>query len=192
MYTARFCERTCFMATLTSLPADATAERIVRHFQTAGFPGITEALLVRVGLKKGDRPAIDAAFDVSAEQEVPPPVRDFFEIRLYGFYSEIRSLADAKTAFGTDFGRGLRVHLPSLYFDAAPVVIDDALATGTKYDAMLKLGDNTDGHAVAILLNDPSSSFFEYLGAQTGYDWQKIIGTLGNAATSFVSGEDLL
>ena len=96
MYTARFCERTCFMATSTSLPADPTAERIVRHFQSEGFPGITEALLVRVGVKKGDRTAIDAAFDVSVEQEVPPPVRDFFEIRLYGFYSEIRSLADAK------------------------------------------------------------------------------------------------
>jgi hypothetical protein len=180
------------MAISTSLPADATAERIVRHFQAVGFPGITEALLVRVGLKKGDRPAVDAAFDLAVEQEATPPVREFFEIRLYGFYSEIRTLADAKAAFGTDFGRGLRVHLPSLYFDAAPVVIDDALATGTKYDAMLKLADNTDGRAVAILLNDPTSSFFEYLGAQTGYDWQKITGTLGEAATSFVQGEDLL
>lgn len=180
------------MATSTSLPADATAERIVRHFQSEGFPGITEALLVRVGVKQGDRAAVDAAFDLSAEQETPPPVRDFFEIRLYGFYSDVRSLADAKSAFGTDFGRALRVHLPSLYFDAAPVVIDDALATGTKYDAMLKLGDNTGGSAVAILLNDPSSSFFEYLGAQAGYDWKTIIGTLGEAASSFVPGEDLL
>jgi hypothetical protein len=180
------------MATSNRLPADPTAERIVRHFQAEGFPGITEALLVRVGVKKCDRPAIDAAFDLSVEQEVAPPVRDFFEIRLYGFFSEIRSLEDAKAAFGTDFGRALRVHLPSLYFDAAPVVIDDALATGTKYDAMLKLADNPNGPAVAILLNDPSSSFFEYLGTQTGYDWQKIIGTLGEAATSFVPGEDLL
>ncbi len=45
----------------------------MRHFQTEGFPGITEALLVRVGVKKGDRTAIDAAFDLSVEQEVPPP-----------------------------------------------------------------------------------------------------------------------
>lgn len=180
------------MATLTSLPADATAERIVRHFQAEGFPGITEALLVRVGVKKGDRPAIDAAFDVSVEQEAPPPVRDFFEIRLYGFYSEIRSLADAKTAFGTDFGRGLRVHLPSLYFDAAPVVIDDALATGTKYDAMLKLRDNANGYAMAILLNDPNSSFFEYLGAHRAYDWQQIMGDFGAAATAFAQDADLL
>ena len=57
---------------------------------------------------------------------------------------------------------------------------------------MLKLGDGPNGPAVAILLNDPSSSFFEYLGAHTGYDWQKIMGTLEEAATSFVPGEDLL
>jgi len=180
------------MTTPTILPADATAERIVRHFQAVGFPGITEALLVRIRLKKGDRLEVDAAFDLALEREAVPPVHDFFEIRLYGFYSEIRTLADAKTAFATDFGRGLRVELPSLYFDAAPVVADDALATGTKYDAMLKLGNNTDGRAVAILLNDPNSSFFEYLGSQTGYDWQEITGNLGAAANSFVPDEDLL
>lgn len=192
MYTARFCERSRFMATSSGLPADAMAQRLVRHFQSEGFPGITEALLVRIGVKNDDRATIDAAFDLAAEQDTPPPVRDFFEIRLYGFYSDQRSLGEAKSTFGADFGRALRVHLPSLYFDAAPVVIDDALATGTKYDAMLKLGDNTDGAAVAILLNDPSSSFFEYLGSHTGYDWKTIIGTLEEAATSFMSGDDLL
>jgi hypothetical protein len=180
------------MTNSSSLPADATAERIVRHFQAEGFPGITEALLVRIRLKKGDRLEVDAAFGLALEREVTPPVQDFFEIRLYGFYSEIRALADAKTAFASDFGRALRFELPSIYFDAAPVVVDDALATGTKYDAMLKLGNNTDGRAVVILLNDPNSSFFEYLGTHSGYDWQKIMGNLGSAATAFVPGEDLL
>jgi len=191
-YTAPFCERSCFMTISSSLPADATAERIVRHFQAAGFPGITEALLVRVRLKKGDRLEVDGAFGLALERETTPPVQEFFEIRLYGFYSEIRALEHAKAAFSSDFGRGLRVELPSLYFDAAPVVVDDALASGTKYDAMLKLAANANGYAVAILLNDPNSSFFEYLGSHAGYDWQQITGNLGAAATSFGSDEDLL
>lgn len=116
----------------------------------------------------------------------------FFEIRPCGSYSEIRGFTDAKTAFAGDFGRGLRIELPSIYFDAAPVIVDDAFATGTKYDAMLKLSDNTEGVAVAILLNDPNSSFFEYLDTQSGYDWQKITGSLDAAAKSFTTDEDLL
>jgi hypothetical protein len=168
------------------------AERIVRHFQTEGFPNVTEALLVRIQLRKGDRLEVDAAFDLALEREVAPPLQEFFEIRPYGFYSEIRPFEAAKTAFAGDFGRGLRVEVPSVYFDEAPVVVDDALASGTKYDAMLKLSNNTDGYAVAILLNDPNSSFFEYLDAHSGYDWQKITGTLGAAATSFMSDIDLL
>ena len=176
----------------TSLPADATAESIVRHFQSLGFPGITEALLVRIRLKKGDRMEVDAAFDVATEREAQPPVHEYFEIRLYGFFSQIRTLSEAKAAFATDFGRGLRIELPSIYFEEAPVVVDDALATGTKYDAMLKLGNNTFGHAVGILLNDPSSSFFEYLGTHADYDWQKIMSNLESAASSFVPEEDLL
>lgn len=180
------------MAITIKLPADATAERIVRHFQSVGFPGITEALLVRIRLKKGDRLEVDAAFDLALEREVTPPMHEFFEIRPYGFYSEIRGFSDAKTAFTSDFGRGLRTEMPRIYFDPAPVVVDDALATGTKYDAMLKLSVNLDGYAVGILLNDPNSSFFEYLGAHSGYDWQKITGSLGAAATSFVPDVDLL
>ena len=38
-----------------SLPADAVAERIVRHFQAEGFAGISEALIVRIALRRGDR-----------------------------------------------------------------------------------------------------------------------------------------
>ena len=180
------------MSISNRLPADASAERIVRHFQSEGFPGITEALLVRIRLKKGDRLEVDAAFDLAAEREVSPPVHEFFEIRTYGFFSEIRTIADAKTAFTGDFGRALRSALPNIFFNDAPVVVDDALASGTKYDAMLKLGNNANGQAVAILLNDPNSSFFEYLGSHVGYDWQKIVGSLDAAATSFIADEELL
>ena len=68
----------------------------------------------------------------------------------------------------------------------------DALATGTKYDAILKLSDNTDGYAVAVLLNDPTSSFFEYLNANSGYDWKEITGSLSAAAKSFTPDVDLI
>jgi hypothetical protein len=180
------------MTTSTSLPADSTAERIVRHFQAEGFPGITEAVLVRIRLKKGDRMAVDAAFDRALARDATPPVQEFFEIRLYGFYSEIRTLLNAKTAFADDFTSGLRAELPSVYFDTAPVVVNDALANDTKYDAMLKLGDNADGYAIAVLLNDPTSSFFEYMESQAGYDWHTITSTLDAAATTFVPDEDLL
>ena len=66
------------------------------------------------------------------------------------------------------------------------------LATGTKYDAMLKLRDNAGGYAMAILLNDPNSSFFEYLGTHRAYDWQQIMGDFGAAATAFALDADLL
>jgi hypothetical protein len=45
----------------------------------------------------------------------------------------------------------LRRKMPSIYFDVAPVVVDDALATGTKYDALIKFSDNMLGYAVAVL-----------------------------------------
>ena len=180
------------MTTSMNLPADATAESIVRHFQAVGFPGITEALLVRIRLKKGDRLEVDAAFDFALERQLAPPMPEFFEIRPYGFFSEIRVFTDAKAAFAADFGRSLRLDLPDIYFDAAPVIADDALATGTKYDAMLKLSDNQDGFAIAVLLNDPNSSFFEYLNANTGYDWKEITSGLDAAAKSFVPDVDLI
>jgi hypothetical protein len=180
------------MTTSMSLPADDTAERIVRHFQAVGFSGITEALLVRIRLKKGDRLEVDAAFDSALERQLAPPMQEFFEIRPYGFYSEIRVFADAKAVFAADFGRSLRLELPDIYFDVAPVIVDDALATGTKYDAMLKLSDNKEGFAIAVLLNDPNSSFFEYLNANTGYDWKEITGSLDAAAKSFAPEIDLI
>ena len=91
------------MTTSSSLPADTTAERIVRHFQAEGFPGITEAVLVRIRLKKGDRLEVDAAFDRALARDATPPVQEYFQIQLHGFYSEIRSLLNIKTAFADDF-----------------------------------------------------------------------------------------
>lgn len=179
------------MSTAPASPGNASAERIVRHFQAKGFPGITEALLIRIGLKHGDKAAVHAAFDLASQLQAPPPVHEFFEIRIYGFYSDIRSLSDAKAAFTADFGTSLRTRLPEVFFKEAPVVVDDAMATGTKYDAMLKLGNNQGDKAIAILLNDPSSSFFEYLDANTGYDWAAITGSLDAAAASFVAGDEL-
>lgn len=173
------------MPSPAALPANETAERIVRHFQAEGFSGISEALIVRVRLKKGDRQTVDAAFDAAVEQEIMPPLGEFFEMHPYGHFADLRSFAEARAAFKADFGVSLRRELPSIYFDAAPVVIDDALATGTKYDAMIKLSDNIGGYALAILLNDPTSSFFEYLGSHRGYDWGKIMGDFGAVATSF-------
>lgn len=174
------------------LPADDVAERIVRHFQAEGFAGITEALIVRIRLIKGDRQEVEAAFDRSVDLDVTPPVREFFEIRPYGHFSEERDFSAVQAAFAGDFGVGLRRDLPAIYFDDAPVVVDDALATGTKYDAMLKLRDNAGGYAMAILLNDPNSSFFEYLGTHRAYDWQQIMGDFGAAATAFALDADLL
>jgi hypothetical protein len=45
---------------------------------------------------------------------------------------------------------------------------------------------------MAILLNDPNSSFFEYLGTHRAYDWQQIMGDFGAAATAFAQDADLL
>lgn len=174
------------------LPADLVAERIVRHFQAEGFAGITEALIVRIRLIKGDQQEVEAAFDRAVDRDVTPPVREFFEIRPYGHFSEERGFAAAKAAFAGDFGVGLRRELPAVYFEQAPVVVDDALATGTKYDAMVKLRDNAGGYAMAILLNDPNSSFFEYLGTHRTYDWHQIMGDFGTAATTFALDTDLL
>lgn len=173
------------MENTSALPADGTAERIVRHFQTEGFAGISEALIIRIGLKKGDRMEIDAAFELAAEQEKIPPVSEYFDIRLCGHFSDFRSLAAATAAIQSDFTVNLRKELPSVFFDPAPVVAEDALAVGSKYDAMVKLRDNVGGDAFAILLNDPDSSFFEYLGTHLGNDWQKIMGDFGSTAAAF-------
>ena len=135
---------------------------------------------------------VDAAFSKAADQAKAPPVGEFFEIRACGHFSDFRSFDAAKSTVQTDFTVNLRQALPGLFFDPAPVVIEDALATGTKYDAMLKLRDNADGYAFAILLNDPDSSFFEYLGTHRGNDWPKIMGDFETTAVSFAADTDLL
>jgi hypothetical protein len=167
------------------MPANSSAERIVKHFQAAGFPGITEALVIRIGVKKGDRHEIEAAFEKAADLGVTPPLAEYLVIQPYGFYSELRSFALAKQEIKADFGAALLRKLPSIYFDVAPVIVDDALATGTKYDAIVKFSDNMLDYAVAVLLNDPTSSFFEYMESHRGNDWQKIVGDFGSAAASF-------
>jgi hypothetical protein len=179
------------MNSTTAMPADNSAERIVRHFQEAGFTGISEAMVIRIRLKKGDRHAVEGAFERAADLGAAVPVAEYFEIRPYGFFSEQRSFAQAKAAIQADFGAALRRRLPSIYFDVAPVIIDDALATGLKYDALIKFSDNMLDYAVAVLLNDPASSFFEYMESHRGDDWQKIIGAFGSAATAFDQDVDL-
>lgn len=179
------------MDTHPALPANGIAERIVRHFQTEGFAGISEALIIRICLRKSDRMEVDAAFTRAVEQGKMPPVQEYFEIRPYGHFSNFRSFVAAKAAIHTDFGGNLRQELSSVFFDSAPVVIDDALATSTKYDAMIKLHDNVGEYAFAILLNDPDSSFFEYLDAHHGNDWQTLMGDFETTAISFGADIDL-
>jgi hypothetical protein len=102
------------MNSTTAMPANSAAERIVRHFQEAGFPGITEALVIRIGLKKGDRLEVEAAFGKAADRGAAPPMSEYFEIRPYGFYSELRSFAQARAEIQTDFGSNLRRRVPGI------------------------------------------------------------------------------
>lgn len=164
------------MKNTSIFPADGAAERIVRHFQTKGFAGISEALIIRIRLREGNRTEVDAVFETAMDQEEMPPVHQCFEIHPFGHFSDSRSFAEARSAIQSDFTVGLRNEVPRVFFDPAPVVIDDNLASGTKYDVMMKLRDNVDGYAIAILLNDPDSSFLDYLGTHLGNDWQKIMG----------------
>lgn len=174
------------MDSLSFLPGDIAAEHIVEHFQREGFTGITEAMIIRVTLKQGTRGEVDAAFEEALEDDRLPPVHEHFELHPFGHYAESRSFDEARLAIQSDFGASLRVDLPRLFFESAPIVVDDALATGTRYDAMVKLCDNIDGCAYAILLNDPDSSFIEYLGTQHDNDWEKLLGGIKATAMGLV------
>lgn len=180
------------MENSVALPANETAEHIVRHFQAEGFVGITEALILRVSLRKGDRADVDAAFKAAESLGTAPPVSEYFEIRPYGYFSHFRDFAAALASIRSDFAVRLRNALPCVFFDSAPVVMDDALATGTKYDLMVKFRDNVAGCAFAVLLNDPDSSLFDYLGTHHGNDWQEILGDFGSTVASFEPAIDLL
>ena len=176
----------------STLPADGMAERIVRHYQAEGFAGISEALILRIRLKKGDRRQVEAAFETALEKGKSLPLHDQFEVRAIGHFAGSRSFAEARAAIQSDFTVALRRELPSVFFDPAPVMIDDPMASGTKYDAMIKLWDNLEDCAYAILLNDPDASFIDYLGSHHGNDWQKVMGDFGAIAASFCPEIDLV
>jgi hypothetical protein len=171
--------------------AHDAAQRIVRHFQAQGFTGITEALLIQIHLKAGDRAEVEEAFEAALEQDKAPPVRQYFEIHPFGHFAEFRSYDEAKSAIQSDLTQSLRNDIPRMFFDPAPLVIEDPLASGTKYDVMMKLGNNVDGYAVAILLNDPDASFLDYIGTHLGSDWEKIMGEIEIASTSLGDELDL-
>ena len=174
-----------------SIQANEAAKRIVCYFQANGFAGMSEALIIRIHMKRGDRTAIDAAFEAAHEQEISPPVQQYFEIRAFGHYSDSRSFAEAKSAIQSDFTEALRFEVPRVFFDPAPVVIDDAMATGSKYDVLMKITDNVDGYAIGILLNDPDASFLEYIGTHHGDEWQQIMGNF-EIKTSALASEIVL
>lgn len=180
------------MSNSSGLLADGAARSIVKHFQANGFSGISEALIVRIRLKQGERSTVEAAFESAALRDEAPPLQQYFEILPWGYFSDFRSLAEAKAAFHSDFTIGLRAEVARAFFESAPVVIDDPLASGTKYDVLMKLRDNVRGYAIAMLLNDPDASFLDYVGRQQGGDWQKIIGDFEVTSQSLASEIDLV
>ncbi len=180
------------MHNTSSLPADGSAQRIVRYFQANGFAGISEALIIWIRLKQGDRTEIDAAFEAAHEQETPLPVPQYFELRPLGHFSDFRSYAEARAAIQSDFTEALRMEIPRIFFDSAPVVIDDALASGSKYDVLMKITANIDGYAIGILLNDPDAAFLEYIGTHHGNDWKQIIGNFEITTASLAAEINLL
>lgn len=171
--------------------ANAAAERIVRHFQGKGFIGISEAFILQIHLRAGNRAEIDDAFEAAQEQDKAPPVGKYFEIRPIGHFAEYRSFDEAKSAFSSDFTMSLRSDIPKVFFEPAPVVIVDPLASGTKYDAIMKLSDNINEYAVAILMNDPDASLLDYISSHLGSDWQKIMGEFEFARVSLGERLDL-
>lgn len=171
--------------------AHDAARRIVRHFQGKGFTRITEAMLIQIHQVAGDQAEIDGAFEAAQEQGREPPVSAYFIIHPYGHYSEHRSFDEAKADLRADFTSTLLNEIPRLFFGSAPVLADDPLASGSKYDVMVKLDDNVDCYAVAILLNDPDASFIDYVGTHPGADWHNIMGELEIATTTLAQAVDL-
>ena len=180
------------MKNTSTLQGDGAAERIVRYFQANGFADISEALIIRIRLKEGGRTEVDAAFEAAAEQEKTSPVQQHFELHPFGHFSDFRSFAEARSAIQSDFTEALRMEVPRVFFDPAPVVIDDVLASGSKYDVLMKIRDNVDGYAIGILLNDPDASFLEYIGTHHGNDWQEIMGDFEITTASLASEINLL
>lgn len=175
----------------TNQTANVAAEHIVRHFQARGFTGITEALIIRIRSRGADRTEVEAAFEAAHELDKAPPVLKYFEIHPYGHFSDFRSFAEAKSAINSDLTMSLRSEIPRVFFDRAPVVTEDALASGTKYDVIMKLKDNVKGYAVAVLINDPGTSFLDYIGTHLGKDWQEIMNDFELATTALGDEIDL-
>ena len=180
------------MKNTPTLQANEAAESIVRYFQANGFAGISEALIIRISPKTGDKAEIEEAFEAAHEQETAPPVQQYFELNPIGHFSDSRSFAEARSAVQSDFTEALRMEIPRVYFEPAPVVIDDVLASSTKYDVLMKITDNVDGYAIGILLNDPDASFLEYIGTHHGNDWQQIMGNFEVTTASLASEMNLL
>lgn len=168
--------------------ANAAAQRIVRHFQSKGFTRITEALILHIRHIAGDRAEVDKAFEAAHKQGRMPPLSMYFTIHPYAHYSEFRSFDEARAVLASDFTLTLIYDIPQVFFDPAPVLCDDPLASGTKYDVIMKVWDNDEGCAIAILLNDPDASFVDYIGTHPGADWQKIMGDFHVASTSLGDG----
>jgi hypothetical protein len=175
----------------TTQTANEAAEHIVRHFQAKGFANITEALIIQIRPRGAGRAEVEAAFEAAQEQDKAPPVQKYFEIHPYGHYSDFRNFDEAMSAFNTDLTVSLRSEIPRVFFDPAPVVIEDALASGTKYDVIMKLRDNAEGYAIAVLMNDPEASFLDYIGTHHGKDWQEIMGDFEIASASLGDEIDL-
>ena len=102
------------------LQGNEAAERIVRFFQANGFAGITEALIIRIRLKAGERSEVESAFEEAHEQETTPPVQQYFEVKPFGHFSDFLSFAEAKSAIQSDFTEALRMEVPRVFFYPAP------------------------------------------------------------------------
>jgi len=61
---------------------------------------------------------IESAFEEAHEQEITPPVQQYFEIKPSGI-SRISQLREAKSAVQTDFTEALRMEIPKVFFDPA-------------------------------------------------------------------------
>ncbi len=164
--------------------ANAAAQRIVRHFQSNGFTRITEALILQLHHIGGARAEVDRAFEMAQKQGRMPPLSQYFAIHPYGHYSEFRSFEAAKAALAHDFTLALIYDIPHMFFGQAPLLADDPLATGTKYDVIMKVWDNVADYAIVILLNDPDASFIDYIGTHPGADWHRIMGDFEVASTA--------
>ncbi|MBK6638962.1 MAG: hypothetical protein IPG34_15675 [Rhodocyclaceae bacterium] len=84
-------------------------------FRRKDFPGISEALIIRIALRKGDRAQVEAIFEEALESDKLPPVHECFEIYPAGHYAATRSFAQARAAIQSDFAGSLRMELLRIF-----------------------------------------------------------------------------